>query len=108
MVKTCLFKDRKDMAGSMMERAKRVVLIAAPTVTTLALPVTALAADTSTSPTGQMFEAISAGMQSAIQDMVSSVGAMAGSMIPYLFPLVSLGIDISICFVLVRRVTNNA
>lgn len=98
----------EDGAWQVTEKAKKAALVAVPVVTSLAVPMTALAADTSSSPVGAMFDAISAGMQTAIQDMVTSVGSMVGGMIPVLFPLVALGIGISICIVMVRRVSNNA
>lgn len=101
MVKTDLFKDRME---GMMEKAKKTALIAVPTVTAMSLPMTALAADTSTSPTGDLFDTIAA----SIQDMVSAVGSAVGSIIPVAFPLIAVGMGITICIAVFRRITNQA
>ena len=105
MVKTDLFKDRME---GMMEKAKKTDLIAVPTVTAMSLPMTALAADTSTSPTGDLFDTIAASMVASIQDMVSAVGSAVGSIIPVAFPLIAVGMGITICIAVFRRITNQA
>ena len=90
------------------ENVKKAALFAAPAVTTLALPMTSFAAEGDTSATASMFEAVTSGMVTAIQDMVTAVGSTVGSIIPVVFPLVALGIGVSICISMVRRVSNNA
>lgn len=105
MVKTDLFKDRME---GMMEKAKKTALIAVPTVTAMSLPMTALAADTSTSPTGDLFDTIAASMVASIQDMVSAVGSAVGSIIPVALPLIAVGMGITICIAVFRRITNQA
>ena len=89
------------------EKVKKATLVAAPVAASLALPMTSFAAE-GDSPTSQMFDAVAAGMQSALQDMVTAVGNTVGGIIPLVFPLVALGIGISICIVIVRRVSSNA
>lgn len=99
---------RTEVLKEKVKQARQTALVTLPVAASAALPITSFAADTSSSPTGQMFDAVASGMQTAIQDMVSAVGTTVGSLIPLVFPLVALGIGISICIVMVRRVSNNA
>ena len=94
--------------GLLKVRAKGAALVSLPAVTSLALPMTALAADTSASPTGDLFDTIAASMVASIQDMVSAVGSAVGSIIPVAFPLIAVGMGITICIAVFRRITNQA
>ena len=90
------------------EKAKTAALVALPTAASLALPMTSLAAEGDPSATSAMFESVPSGMVTAIQDMVTSVGSAVGSIIPVVVPLVALGIGVSICISMVRRVSSHA
>lgn len=98
MVKTSLLK----------ENAKGAAVASLPVITSLALPVTAWAAETGASPTGDLFDTIAASMVASIQDMVSAVGSAVGSIIPVAFPLIAVGMGITICIAVFRRITNQA
>ena len=90
------------------EKAKTAALAALPAAASLALPMTSFAAEGDPSATSTMFESVTTGMVTAIQDMVSSVGSTVGAIIPVVFPLVALGIGVSICISMVRRVSSHA
>lgn len=105
MLKKVFLKDR---AQEVAEKAKKTALVAVPAVTTLALPMTALAAETGTSPTSDLFDTIASSMVASIQDMVTAVGSAIGSIIPVAFPIICVGMGITICLVVFRRITNQA
>ena len=64
------------------EKAKTAALVALPTAASLALPMTSLAAEGDPSATSAMFESVTSGMVTAIQDMVTSVGS---AVLPFCF-----------------------
>lgn len=97
----------KDRVCQVTEKAKKTALVAVPAVTTLALPMTALAAETG-SPTSDLFDTIASSMVASIQDMVSAVGSAIGSIIPVAFPLICVGMGITICLAVFRRITSQA
>lgn len=99
----------KDETVRVTEKAKKTALVAVPAVTSLALPMTALAAETgAASPTSDLFDTIASSMVASIQDMVSAVGSAIGSIIPVAFPLIAVGMGITICIAVFRRITNQA
>lgn len=112
MAKLSFFKDK----GALCEpekipglaKVKGAAVLSLPVVTGMMLPMTALAADAGSSPTGDLFDTIAASMVASIQDMVSAVGSAIGSIIPVAFPIICVGMGITICLVVFRRITNQA